>query len=726
MSFARDLHRVAFALAFGASIVACASVLGFPDRTLDDGVDANSSETSTADGGTGTDDGGTPTGPATAAFSRSAIDFGLVACGAAAPADQTVTITNTGGEPLTWTATLSSTPQFAINGPAGGTLGPGASGTVAISATPVPGTAGAGDTQQAVLTITTNDAAKASTDLPVKLTAGGGTLTLVPLTASFGDSPFSVGMDAGIAATDVPIALKNTGNQPLTVNLTQPTDTQFTARWTGYPAAVVLQPGAVFPDLVGKFTPAQLGDSVGSAPIVVSSGALCGTSPTAITMTGAGTGSNFSVQPGSLDFGTVDCGTTAGAKTITVKNTSSTTAFNITDVSLAGAASSPYVVTIGGNAIATPVSVAAGASVVITVTPKAIPSVSEVTPNLYGDTLTVTTDDPSDSPHALDLRMTAQGAILSQSSASIDFGAVILNTTATTPITVTNSGNVPATVSYGLGTAAFGLTPQGQTVAGGSKYTADVTFTPTAKTAYASTATMSIAPGPVLCAPLPAGITLAGQGAVSASLSPTSLDFGLVSCNTTAAAKTVVLKNTGTAAFTWNGTLGKTYYAIAPKTGSLNPGDTVTITVTPAKVPATSATTADLYADTLTIATTPSLESPYLVSLHETASGAILSFNPTSLAFGYVRAGRSSTLSFAVANSGNVAAPYTLSIGGSNPAVFSVTPTSGTAGAGSSAAESAKFSPAVSGGRSANVSLATSAVRCGPIPNPLTMSGTGY
>jgi hypothetical protein len=91
-----------------------------------------------------------------------------------------------------------------------------------------------------------------------------------------------------------------------------------------------------------------------------------------------------------------------------------------------------------------------------------------------------------------------------------------------------------------------------------------------------------------------------------------------------------------------------------------------------------------------------------------------------------VRAGRSSTLSFAVANSGNVAAPYTLSIGGSNPAVFSVTPTSGTAGAGSSAAESAKFSPAVSGGRSANVSLATSAVRCGPIPNPLTMSGTGY
>ena len=382
----------------GAALaVACADVIGFPDRRLADSDIV-------------------PSGPANGAFSKTAIDFGLVPCGGEAPPDQTLTITNLGAEPLTWSATLSETPEFSITGPAGGTLGGGESATITITATAVPATTDANHTAQATLTIESNDAKKPKTEIPIKRVAGGAKLDVLPITADFGEAPLNV------AAGDVPIVLKNEGNQPVTVELAQPEDAQFSLTWNGAPAPITVEPGGTVPGLVAKFKPTQLAASVATVPIKAN-GTVCGASASTLTLSGKGAPSTASVQPGSLDFGMVDCGKTAAPKTVNIINTG-TDPFDWR-ATLTGTTHYTLSETSG--------TLAGGATKQITVTPKPIPSTSAVTPNLYGGILTITTTAPGDEPHVLEIRQTAYGAILTQSAASVNFGSVRVNTTATSP-----------------------------------------------------------------------------------------------------------------------------------------------------------------------------------------------------------------------------------------------------------------------------------------------------
>ena len=117
----------------------------------------------------------------------------------------------------------------------------------------------------------------------------------------------------------------------------------------------------------------------------------------------------------------------------------------------------------------------------LTVMPKMMPSTSAVSPNLYGDTLTITTNAPGDDPHTVDLLMTAHGAILEQSTGAMDFGSVLASAPATSTFTVSNSGNAPATVSYTTKPAAFSVSPQAQVVGAAANYIATARFAPTAE-----------------------------------------------------------------------------------------------------------------------------------------------------------------------------------------------------------------------------------------------------
>jgi hypothetical protein len=710
------LNRFAAALLVvsGACIASCASVIGFPDRALDDAVEAGTSEGGDlpdASNDQASPDTSMPVdaGPARAVLSTASVDFGLVSCGAAVPAAKVVTITNAGGAPLDWTAALATTPDFAISGASAGTIAPGAFGTLTIESTAVPALSGAGDTAQAMLTITTNDLQNTTTALPVKRTAAGGTLSIVPLTADFGETP------AGVAAQDIPLAFKNTGNQSVIVGLGAVTPAAgFSLTWTGAPAAVSLAPGATLPLLVGHFSPPALtyGTFTSTSPLTVT-GALCGTNPTSITLTGTSTTSAASVGPGSLDFGLVDCGTTAAPKKVKISN-SSATAFTWSAALMSAAGYytlSPTSGTVAGNSF-----------VEVTVSPVAVPGTSAISPNLYGDTLTITTTAPGDSPHVVDLLETAHGAILAQSTGAIDFGSVLASSPATSTFKVSNSGNAAATVSFDATPSVFTLSPQAQVVGAGAAYDATVRFAPTAQQSYAGTATMKTT-GTVLCAPLPKpAITLTGNGALSAQVTPTTVDFGLVSCGSTAAAKTVTLTNTSQATFSWTAAIATAYYTITPTSGTLAKTKSVDITITPKAIPTVSDTKADLYADTLKITTSPGLESPYVASLHMTAEGAILSFNPTTLAFGSQKKDTSRTKSYAVVNTGNFAAPITLTKTGSS---FSISPTSSTANAGSSASLNATFSPTSTSSSSGTVTVTTTAKRCAPLPAAMTMTGTG-
>jgi hypothetical protein len=638
-----------------------------------------------------------------------AVDFGLVSCGGDAPAPKILKITNAGAGPLTWSAHLTTGADFSITGPSSGTIAPGASGTLTLASSAVPALSGAGDTAQDVITVTTNDVQNASSVLPVQRTAAGGQLTVVPLTAAFGETP------TGIPAQDIPVSFTNTGNQPVSISFGAPAPAGggFSVGYAGAPAFVSVAPGATVPALVAKFLPSVVASFSSTASIDVT-GALCGTNPSELTLTGKGNASVASVQPGALDFGLVDCGTTAAAKTIKIIN-SGPSPFTWNAALAKGAASAYQLGAPSGT-------VAANSSVQVTVTPKMVPATSAVSPNLYGDTLTITTNVVNDDPHVVDLRETAHGAVLAQSTGSIAFGSVTVSTPATSAFTVSNNGNAAATVSYTAAPSVFTVSPQSQVVGAGASYAATAGFLPTAQQAYSGTASMSVAAGTPLCAPLPAAIALSGNGAVSASVTPTSVDFGLVACGNTGSQKNVTLTNTSSAAFSWSAAVGTSYYTLSPSSGSLATGASVSIAISPKAIPSTSSTMAVLYADALTITTTPALESPYVASLHMTAQGAILSFNPTSIDFGSQKKGTSRTTAFSIVNSGNVAAGVTLSKGG---AEFSVSPTSQTVTAGSNAAANATFSPNGLGTRTGSTSMSTTAKRCAPLPAALTFTGVG-
>jgi hypothetical protein len=245
--------------------------------------------------------------------------------------------------------------------------------------------------------------------------------------------------------------------------------------------------------------------------------------------------------------------------------------------------------------------------------------------------------------------------------------------------------------------------------------------------AYIDTANLTVGAGTVLCAPLPfTTMSLNGSGTTGnvMAISAASLAFGsggLVPCGTTAAAKTVTVTNNSSQALAMTYTLGlgasSPYMVSGPAT--IAPSMMGTVTITPKAIPATSSTTPDGYADSLNIqgAGGPVNEG-HAVALHMTAQGAILSFNPTSVT-------SPTTNGFTVNNTGNLAAMYTLTVGGAQAGDWSVNPSAATVNGGSSVSETLTYNRAVLplGAHSGQISLASTTGRCAPLPAPLVLTG---
>jgi len=204
-------------------------------------------------------------------------------------------------------------------------------------------------------------------------------------------------------------------------------------------------------------------------------------------------------------------------------------------------------------------------------------------------------------------------------------------------------------------------------------------------------------------------------------LSATGLDFGLVNCGAQAGAQTFTVTNTSshtlTLALTLAGGTGSPYMVSGP--ASLDAGAIGTVMVTPKPIPATASTAPNGFGDSLSVnATVGPVNDTHVVALRETASGAILSFNPTALSFTGL-----STKPFTVQNSGNIPAIFSLTLNGSTE--FSIQVASGTAPGGGSVTLNGSFAGPLFGGPfSANVQLGTTTSRCAPLPANLTMSGS--
>ena len=431
-----------------------------------------------------------PGAPPNVSVSETPVDFGLVDCGSSVSEAKVVKIANAGAGTVSWTAELESA-GFDIVGARSGTFSGGGAVNVKVRANAIPASAEAGAATLATLVIVI-DKAKIFR-VPLRVAAQGGTLTVSPAAAVFGDLPINM------QAPDIQLAIKNTGNKELSVDLAQPPLTDFAVAWTGAPATVKLAPGASIPGVAARFRPVRLSAQSTTVPLAVK-GAVCGASATSIALSGKGTGGVVGISPGALDYGLINCGTQGAIKSFAILN-SGTAPFTWNASLLSGR----Y------DLSATTGIVLANNQSTVLVTPKAIPATSAITPNLYGDVLTVTTDAANDTPHVLNLTMTARGAILAFSATPADYGlqglfAAGVNRTAT----VSNTGNAGANVTLTSSKAAYTLPAGPFAITAGASANTTVSFAAT--TFGANDATLSMATGDVVCQPLPAAANLTGQG----------------------------------------------------------------------------------------------------------------------------------------------------------------------------------------------------------------------
>ncbi|MEV6929903.1 choice-of-anchor D domain-containing protein [Dactylosporangium sp. NPDC051485] len=176
-------------------------------------------------------------------------------------------------------------------------------------------------------------------------------------------------------------------------------------------------------------------------------------------------GSNISVSPNALGFGSVVTGSTSAAQSVTVTNS--------------GTASAPVgTIAVTGDFAQTNTcgsSIAAGASCTVSVTFR--PTVA----GARSGSLTVTASGITNTV-PLSGTGVAPGPIVNANPGSLSFGGTVVGASAATQaVTLTNSGTTAATVSSIAASGDFSQTNNcGGSIAVGASCTVTVTFTPTA------------------------------------------------------------------------------------------------------------------------------------------------------------------------------------------------------------------------------------------------------
>jgi hypothetical protein len=653
-------------------------------------------------------------------LSTTSLDFGKVDCGSKA-ASQTFTLTNSGNAPLTYDApSLGKSPSPYMMSPStGGSLTAGQAVTFTVTPNAIPTTSTVQpDFYADTITFTTNVIADAAHVVNLHMTAYGSILSFSPASLDFGNVPvtqtgtgsFSI-VNAGNATAHVTVASDNSAfGVPFTP----------TAVTSGTSASV----NATFSP--GTSTSAQ---SANVTMAAASADVLCAPLPSApLTMTGTGTNGSVAYSPASLNFGLVNCGATAPAQTITFTNAGNQS-YTITPA-LGKGAQSPYTLAVApASGVVAAASGGTPGTATITVTPAAIPSVSS-TPGDYGDTLTVSTTVTGDSAHQINLSEGASGAILAFTPTSISFPTTSVGAQSLFSLSVTNSGNSPATINFGSITSPVFTFDQAQVAPGSTSINPNAYFTPAGVQGYAGTAAMTVPAGTALCAPLPTAqisLTGTGIGTSTASVSPSTLDFGHVTCARTPGSKVVKLSNAGVNPFTWTATTGTSYYTVdgvsgtTGASGTLAGGSVVSLTIQPVTIPVSLSTSVayDYYGDVLTISTTAPNDSPHTVSLVETATGAILSFAPSAVVVNHLAGAK--TANFQVRNADSYqAAALTLTLNNPGPASLSLSPTTGSSISGAPMTATVTDTGVLAG--SATVSVSASTPLCAPLPQPLQVT----
>jgi Putative Ig domain/Abnormal spindle-like microcephaly-assoc'd, ASPM-SPD-2-Hydin len=619
-------------------------------------------------------------GGGTLTASPSSIAFGNVNVGSAAT--QSVTVTNTGTGTVNISgATVSGGVFTVIGGNPSNSLAPGQTATVQLQFAPTSMNSASG-----ALTVA-SDASNPT--LAVSLSGTG--LQAVPAfsATSLNFNNVTVGQTSTQNVT-----LSNTGNMNLSVSAATVAGAGFNISGLALPATIAPNSATTFSV---QFAPQSTSGASGSIQFTDNAS----NSPQTITLTGSAVvaGSTLGANPGSFNFGNVQVGSSS-TQAITLTN-SGNAAITIGSVAPSGAGFSATGMSAGQ-------SIAAGATATFSAVfaPSAAGAAS--------GTVTIAST-ATNSPLVIALSGTGIQAALTASPSSINFGSILVGSTASVNVTLTNSGTASLSISgASAGGTGFSMSAlSAQTLAPGATATFTATFAPT--TAGGATGSISIAstaPGS------PLAIALSGGGTATQpqlSIAPSSVAFGNVNVGSNAT-QTVTLTNTGNATLNITAaTSGGAGYTMNLQPTSIGAGANTTFTVTFTPSAGGSAS------GNISI-TSNAPASPATIALSGTGIQAQVAATPSSVAFGTVTVGNTNSQAITLKNNGNTTLTFSqISVTGSGFGQTGLS-TSTTIAAGASATFNATFNPSSTGSATGSITLATNGT---PSSLAIGLSGTG-
>jgi hypothetical protein len=616
--------------------------------------------------------------------SPASINFGSVSTGSKAISN--VLITNSGAVELTISMLGLTGADFALSGLATPkTINPGESVGVALAFSPV---AAGGVTGS--LSITSSDPASPTITVPIRGT--GTVLATGQLSANPGNLSF--GSVSTGASANKQIVLTNTGSASVSIS---------SIRGVGLTVSGVTTPTTLNPSqnltILTSFSPISVGSTTGSITIVSDAE----DSSLTIPFTGTGVQAELTMSPTHYNFGTVLTGQTK-SQTITIDNPGSAT-LTITQLNTSG---SGYT----ASGLLTPVTIPPGGKATFNVL-----FAPTVAGNLNGAISIASNASSSPSIFPLSGAGVAPSLVLSANPPNLGFSSINAGSSSSKTLTISNTGNTGLTISQittnNANFSVSGMTTP-LTLAVGQSAPINVTFKPLATGAVTGQVVISSNQGANTVIPVSGN---AVQPALSTA--PSTVAFGNVTEGSTAS-QTVQLTNSG------SGTLSITQITVTgsgfstgslPIPASLNPGQSTSFNVQ--FVPEF----AGLASGSVVILSNAS-HSSSLVSLSGTgvASTQSLALSATSLAFGNVNAGSSSTQSVTLTNTGN--SKVTVSQIVENGAGFTLSGASTpvTLNPAQSMTFGVIFSPSASGNDTGTVTVAGSATG---YPRSIALSGAG-
>ena len=627
---------------------------------------------------------GMGTAPGLLAVAPTSLSFGNVQVGTSQ--SQAATLTNSGGTSVTISQATTTGAGFSLSGlslPL--TLAAGQSTN--FNVTFAPQSTGSVTGNIAIL----SDASNPTLNLPLSGTGvAAGSLTANPSSLSFGN--VQIGSNSTLSET-----VTNSGGSSVTISQATATGAGFSVSGLSLPLTLTAGQSKTFSVV---FAPSSAGSVSGNLAIISN-----GSNPTLnIPLSGTGvTAGALGANPSSLSFGSVQIGNNSTlSETLTNTGGSSVT---ITQATTTGAGFST-------SGLSLPLTLTAGQSKTFSVAfaPSSAGSVSgnlAIISNGSNPTLNVPLSGTGVAPGAL-----------TANPSSLSFGSVQIGSNSILSETLTNTGGSSVTITQATTTGA-GFSTTGLslplTLTAGQSTTFSVTFAPqSAGSVSGNVAITSNASNPTL------NIPLSGTGVTPGTLSanPTSLSFGSVQIGSNSTLSETLTNTGGSSVTITQATATGAGFSVSglslPLTLTAGQSKTFSVVFAPSSAGSVSGNLA-----VISNGSNPTLNIP-LSGTGVTAG--TLTANPTSLSFGNVQTGSSSTLSEILTNSGG--SSVTITQATPTGAGFSVSGLSLplTLTAGQSKTFSVVFAPSSAGGVSGNLAIISNGSN--PTLN-IPLSGTG-